>query len=118
MRAVIFLAFSLEMPSVMAYRLGKTQEALREILELDRRAAMDDFVRNFSPSLIGQVRTELMHDEGKSIAERLLNGAMEHDADLMIMGAKGHSKVELLLMGSVAEGILQIDEHIPLWVVK
>ncbi len=114
----IILAHAMEMPSVMAYRLGKTQEALREILELDRRAAMDDFVRNFSPSLIGQVRTELMHDEGKSIAERLLNGAMEHNADLMVMGAKGHSKVELLLMGSVAEGILQMNEQIPVWVVK
>jgi nucleotide-binding universal stress UspA family protein len=117
-RVEIILVHAMEMPSVMAYRLGKTQEALREILELDRRAAMDDFVRNFSPSLIGKVRTELMHDEGKSIAERLLNGAMEHEVDLMVMGAKGHSKVELLLMGSVAEGILQMDEQIPVWVVK
>jgi nucleotide-binding universal stress UspA family protein len=34
------------------------------------------------------------------------------------MGAKGHSKVELVLMGSVTEKVVRETESIPVWVVK
>jgi nucleotide-binding universal stress UspA family protein len=114
----VVLAHALELPSIMAYRLGKTQEELRKILEADRRAALEDFVRNFASGLMDHVLIELMHDQQKSIGERILEAATEHAADLIIMGAKGHSRVELLLMGSVAESVLQMDDHIPVWVVK
>ena len=38
--------------------------------------------------------------------------------DLVVMGAKGHSKVELLLLGSVTEHFLGINSRVPTLVVK
>ena len=44
--------------------------------------------------------------------------AYDKKADLIVMGAKGHSQVELLLMGSVTEKVLAVNESIPTLVVK
>ncbi|MBX2929007.1 MAG: universal stress protein [Saprospiraceae bacterium] len=107
-----------QLPSVMAYRINKTQDDLQAIIEADRKAAMEDFVRNFAPELSDRIRFEVWRHENTGIAEHLLDFSTANEVDLIIMGAKGHSKVELLLMGSVTERLLQLNEMIPVWVVK
>ena len=44
--------------------------------------------------------------------------AEENEVDFIVMGAKGHSKVELLLLGSVTEKLLSINNSIPTLIVK
>lgn len=107
-----------QLPSVMAYRINKTQDDLQAIIEADRKAAMEDFVLNFAPQLSDRIRFEVWRHENTGIAEHLLDFSTANEVDLIIMGAKGHSKVELLLMGSVTERLLQLNEMIPVWVVK
>lgn len=107
-----------QLPSVMAYRINKTQDDLQAIIEADRKAAMEDFVLNFAPQLSHRIRFEVWRHENTGIAEHLLDFSTANEVDFIIMGAKGHSKVELLLMGSVTEQLLQLNEMIPVWVVK
>ena len=44
--------------------------------------------------------------------------AKQHNVDLIVTGAKGHSQVELLLLGSVTEKLLAINDSLPTLVVK
>ncbi len=117
-RVEVIVTNAYDLPSIMAYRINKTEEELNAIIEYDRKEALEDFLRNFAPQLSGHCRLMTTRIEGASIAEKILEMASAEHADLIIMGAKGHSKVELLLMGSVTESLLQINDTIPVWVVK
>jgi nucleotide-binding universal stress UspA family protein len=114
----IIVSHVYQLPTIMAYRINKTQDDLQAIIEADRKAALEDFVRNFAPELSGRVRLEVWRHENTGIAEHLFNFSVANEVDFIIMGAKGHSKVELLFMGSVTERLLQLNERIPVWVIK
>ncbi len=114
----VTLAHVYDLPSIMAYRIRKTQEELHAILKEDRLAALGDFLQQYAPALQGQCNCMALSNDQYSIAEVILDAAHRQEADLIIMGARGHSKVELLLMGSVTESLLQMNDAIPLWIVK
>ncbi len=114
----IVVSHAYDLPSIMAYRINKTEEELQTIIENDRRAALEDFLGNFAPQLSDRCRFELIRHQETSIPELIMDMASAQEADLIVMGAKGHSKVELLLMGSVTESLLQMNNTIPVWVVK
>ncbi len=49
--------------------------------------------------------TSLLHADGKSISQVIINAATEQQADLIIMGTHGRGGFDRLLLGSVAEGV-------------
>ncbi|MEM1321876.1 MAG: universal stress protein [Bacteroidota bacterium] len=55
---------------------------------------------------------------GNSVAKTIQEYAEEEQIDFMVVGAKGHSKVHLMLMGSVTEELLDRNRTIPTLVVK
>jgi nucleotide-binding universal stress UspA family protein len=100
-----------------AYRFN--QYKVMEMLEEDRENAIQDFIGEHVPRE-DRSRTEpilLKHDH-QSIGLHIASFAEKHKYDLIIMGAKGHSKVELLLMGSVTEKVLSLTRKVPVLVVK
>jgi nucleotide-binding universal stress UspA family protein len=106
------------MPSIMPFMIHKTEEDIRELMEADRRGALADFIRNFAPEVAGRTILLAEASQEKNISARLLDLQRMHDADLIVMGARGHSKVQLLLMGSVTENLLLANESVPVLVVK
>lgn len=106
-----------ELPNIFTYRLGKSEEELSAILDADREAALKDFVNNYAPEA-ERLRISIERHEDAGLARQIIDAALRCDADLIVMGAKGHSRVERLLMGSVTEKLLLINESIPVWVVK
>lgn len=59
-----------------------------------------------------------MKKEKPGISKYILEFGRKEKVDFIIMGAKGHSKVENLLMGSVTEKLLTINDSIPTLVIK
>lgn len=106
-----------ELPNIFTYRLGKTEEELKVILDADRAAALQDFVNNYAPEA-ARIRISIERHDDAGLARQIADAALRCNADLIVMGAKGHSRVERLLMGSVTEKLLLINESIPVWVVK
>lgn len=106
-----------ELPNIFTYRLGKSEEELKAILDADREAALKDFVNNYAPEA-ARVRIRIERHDDADLARQISDAALRCDADLIVMGAKGHSRVERLLMGSVTEKLLLVNESIPVWVVK
>ncbi|TDI65303.1 MAG: universal stress protein [Alphaproteobacteria bacterium] len=57
--------------------------------------------------LLGLKHTEAIIDaEAKGVAQTLLEKASEHEADLLVMGGYGHSRVRELILGGVTQHIL------------
>ena len=52
-----------------------------------------------------QTRSMVAHDH--NVTETILDGAAQHHADLLVMGAWGHSRFRELVLGGVTRGILE-----------
>ena len=51
-------------------------------------------------------------------AQALLKKAHATETGLIVMDAKGHSRLSLLLLGSTTESLLRKNEDVPVLVVK
>lgn len=107
-----------ELPNISAYRINKTREELKEVILEGREQAFKVFLDSHLGPDAEKIKTTLIEREWDSVANYLLHYAENANADLLIMGAKGHSRVELLLMGSVTENLLTDNERTPVLVVK
>lgn len=113
----LVVAHLYELPNIFTYRLGQSDEQLTAILAADREAALKDFVNNYAPEA-ERVHISIERHEDAGLAGQITDAALRCGADLIVMGAKGHSRVERLLMGSVTEKLLLLNKSIPVWVVK
>ncbi len=107
-----------EMPNLSVYKIQRTREQFEKMLQRDHEEAMDAFLNTQVPGYRDTLTTQLVMQKTPGIAQYIMDYATEEGGDLIVMGAKGHSKVELLLLGSVTEKVLAMNEHIPTLVVK
>lgn len=107
-----------DMPNLSVYKTGKSREQLKNMLEEDRTNAFRAFLHTYANEIEDQIETVLVERDLPGIARYILDFAAENEVDFIVMGAKGHSKVDLLLMGSVTEKLLTLNENIPTMVVK
>ena len=88
------------------------------MVEEDRMAAFDAFIATHLSEGEDNIEQQLVEKDRPGIAHYVMDYAKEQDVDFIVMGARGHSKVELLLLGSVTESVLAGNKHIPTLVVK
>lgn len=99
------------------YYTGKSEEEFAKIMH-------DNAVKKYNKSMeelghSGQpVHPIFTFDNGNDHAKLILEKATEKDADMIIMGAKGRTFATALLLGSVTEKLLRINDTIPVLVVK
>ncbi|MEK7257159.1 MAG: universal stress protein, partial [Bacteroidota bacterium] len=85
----------------------------------DRQAAMDEFVKKCVPeSLRSRLKISIEEKKAKKTGEEVMAFAKKGNHDLIVIGAKGHSKVALLLLGSVTERVLSLTKEVPVLIVK
>ena len=107
-----------DMPNTSLYRIHQSPEDLKKVVEEDRAAAFRTFLNNYADGEEDQIETALLERSQPGTASYIIDYARKEDIDLVIIGAKGHSKVELLLLGSVTEKLLSTNDQIPTLVVK
>ena len=107
-----------EVPNLSVYKIQKTKDQFKEMLEKDHQDAFTAFLNTHIPEHKDNIKVELICREDSGVAQYIVDYATNNQADLIVMGAKGHSQVELLLMGSVTEKLLAINETAPTLVVK
>lgn len=107
-----------EMPDASLYRIQKNREQFKRMLEEDRLGAFQEFITTYAADHKQNIRTKLLEKDMPGIAPYLLDFANTSDIDLIVIGAKGHSKVERLVLGSVTEKLMGINENIPTLIVK
>jgi len=107
-----------DMPNLSVYKIGKTRDQLKDMLEEDRNNAFKAFLHTYAPEVEDEIQTVLVERDLPGISRYIVDFAEENTIDFIIMGAKGHSKVDLLLMGSVTEKLLTLNKKIPTLVIK
>lgn len=107
-----------ELPDLSAYRLQRTPEELRQMVEEDRSQAFRAFLREYAGEDAASIQTTLINKDDWSIAHYITRFAADNHCDLIIVGAKGHSRLERLVLGSVTESLLSENDQYPVLVVK
>ncbi len=108
-----------ELPSIQTYRIGKTEEQLKQFLLEDRKGAFQNFLQTyFTEEERKGLNIEIAELKRFSVADAIMKYARKHKVDFIVQGAKGHSKVGLLLLGSVTESVLNQTEKVPVLVVR
>lgn len=107
-----------QMPDLSIHKIPKSFDQFKRIVESDRKEAFAHFMNTHLDGYSEQVNLQLVEQKGPGIARFIMDFAKENQIDLMIMGAKGHSAVERLLLGSVTEKLCSLNEQIPLMVIK
>lgn len=105
-------------PNLPAYTINKTVEKFREEVAITHREAFNNFLAEKLPEIQHQVHPITLLKGNKNVAHYLMKKATDYKSDLIIMGAKGHSKLELLLMGSTTERLVSRNNSIPMLIVK
>jgi len=107
-----------EMPNLSIYKVQKTYDKLKKMVENDRRQAFHNFMENRFPAYLDKVNYVMIERESPGIARYIMNYAEEANFDMIIIGAKGHSRVERLLLGSVTEKLCALNQEIPTMIIR
>ena len=82
-------------------------------------------VESYFPAFLKRVdaegaefHTAVVDNSGFNTARNIASYAHDHMADLVVMGAKGHSTASSFLLGCVTEKFLAYNENIPVLIVK
>lgn len=107
-----------ELPDFASFNISRTRENFGQMMKEDRMEAMQSFCKTYFPDEHQNIQKVVLQKETTWTPHYLMDYAQENETDFVVMGAKGHSKVALLMMGSVTEKFLSINESIPTLVVK
>lgn len=107
-----------ELPNLSVYKIQKTRAELDDMLREDRQLAFEAFLDEHLGDEAEQVERILIQKEVPGIAHYLMEYAGQHQVDFIVMGAQGHSTVERMFLGSVTEKMMNLNERLPILVVK
>ena len=114
---VISLLNVYELPNLTAYRLPHGESEFRRMAFENRSRALNLFCEKYIPAGFERIERVAERIE-RSIGHEIVSYAERTETDMIIMGAKGYSRLDLMLMGSVTEKVLALNNRIPTLVVK
>lgn len=94
-------------------------EETKKIVASNIEAGFNAFLASYAgEEYEQQIKIALVAKTQPGLAKFIMDYADENKVDFLCLGAKGHSKVHLLLMGSVTEELIDINKTIPTMIVK
>ena len=106
-----------DVPSGVRAQLGDVPEILINRI----RKAQEAFGRHYLEGLgldPDQFKLRLVENTHINPGVHIQKAAKACDADLLLLGAYGHSFLENLIVGSVSERVLELESEIPLLVIR
>ncbi len=98
-------------------KTGKSYEEFSQIMEENaKKESKKFFDSNDLREDVCEMRYQLSEDA--KIDDELFGFAQQKDVDLMIVGTRGRTAAASILLGSVAERLLEYRTNIPLFIVK
>ena len=105
-----------EVPSGYHYS-GKSLEEYKSILEEQRQQDFRRFVKDNDLGALG-LTCSMLSVDGMSIADSIYAQSRKMGADLILISARGRSKVSSFLLGSVTNELVLLDPVAPMILVK
>ncbi len=109
--------YVVELPPSGFYLNEQELEAYNEMVKATARQTWEAFAAAFG---FDQEALDCTFKDNHymSTAQAITDYATESGADLLMIGARGHSAIEVLLFGSVTERVLDHCKDLPVWVVR
>ena len=105
-------------PNLMAYKLNMSPERFERNIQENHAKGFEKFMEEELPEYMNRVEPILIWNDMPNVAHHIMDKAREVGANLVVMGCKGHSRLELMLLGSTTETFLNINTSVPSLVVK
>ncbi|MDH3651821.1 MAG: universal stress protein, partial [Saprospiraceae bacterium] len=106
------------LPDLSAYQIDRTYDEYHGMLLENLRDAQNAFFENYIPGDRGRIKVELVYKDMPGTARYIKQFAEESNTDFVVMGAKGHSTVDRLLIGSITEAFMMINKEIPTLIIR
>jgi nucleotide-binding universal stress UspA family protein len=107
-----------EVPNLNYYQISKRPDQVKEMIESNIRESFHAFINTYGGNFKKEIAFVPVQKDMPGTAKYIMETAVRLGGDFIIMGAKGHSKVELLLLGSVTERVLELNRTMATLVVK
>lgn len=96
---------------------GKSFEEFTHLLTVDAEQSFKKFIRKIDTKGI-QITPVYTPDEGDNPVQEIVSTAVTHQADVILIGAKGKTGASALHIGSMAERLIQYNNRVPLLVSR
>ena len=107
-----------QLPNMSSYKISRSPSQFKSYVQENVKEAFENFLEKYIPADKGEVEAQLLFKDSPKMAGYIYSFAADHQVDFMVIGAKGHSRIERLLMGSVTEKMLSLNQTFPTLVVK
>ena len=97
--------------------INMSYERFMEDMTAFKQAALQNYIKQFKLEGL-EVSPETDVNETGNPAKQIYAHAVKEFCDLIVIGAKGHSMLERVLLGSVTEKLLSLDKEIPVLVLR
>lgn len=96
---------------------GKSYEEFGEIMKRNSKDSFQKFVENYETK--GKtIDAKFELDEKGSISKKIYQFSVKEKATAIVIGSKGRTQAAAILLGSIAEKLIQLNAQLPLIVVK
>ncbi len=109
--------YVVELPPSGFYLNERELESYNEMVKATARQTWAEFAKANGFDRAG-LECTFRDNHYQSTAQAISDYVSEVQADLLMLGARGHSALEVLLFGSVTERVLDYTKDVPVWVVR
>ncbi|MDN3687149.1 universal stress protein [Cyclobacterium jeungdonense] len=96
----------------------KTGKSFEEFSDIMLENARKDFSKFLSENKLPELPCEFILKDKKDEADNIMKYAQTSETDLLIIGSRGRTKSAAVLLGSVAEKLVNTNHEIPMLVMK
>lgn len=106
-----------DVPPAVSIKIGRTPEQFSQMIRANVEEAMQHFIEKIEPGK-AHIKTDLVYNKHTSPSRQLIEYAEVNQMSLIMIGAKGHTLLESLFLGSVTEKIILSPLPIPILIVR
>lgn len=107
-----------DMPNTNYFRDEAPWLKVKSTVEKNLADGFNSFLETVAAEYKNRIAIALVERQTTGTASFIMDFAKANEVDFMVMGARGHSKVHLLLMGSVTENVLDTNDNIPILIIR
>lgn len=106
-----------DVPTELQYRISRTYGQFTEIVRKNTEDFFPQYLSRFDSKGI-TIEPVLIQNTHFNTARHIMEYAREASANMLVVGAQGHSALESFLLGSVTEKLMGNNDEIPTWIVR
>ncbi len=104
---------------IPSYEMMRTHSQMANYMKENAETAYQKYWAEHKPDIDeDKVEPVFTLDEYNNPAKHILESAIEHTADMIVIGSKGQNSWSAIFMGSVTEKLLKLNDGLPILVVK